>query len=180
MGSLNGDKEATDGAAEAAIAAIEDLVTPETIVEEGAGEKILNAINALLTNVGVTPVTTCPGDCHGHGECVCPPDNGGEEACTCECAPGWSGPDCQVKKCLNDCNGQNGVCDKGVCVCHEGFSGPDCGQISDVISCQKVCMTGCFEKCNKNYATEDGGLDSNAGPCHSECYEPCYKSCEVL
>ncbi|XP_078611887.1 uncharacterized protein LOC144882156 isoform X2 [Branchiostoma floridae x Branchiostoma japonicum] len=60
----------------------------------------------------------CPSQCSGRGRCV---NN------TCECMPGWSGPDCDVGNCT-DCSGEHGKCVLGFCQCDPGWEGTSCSQ----------------------------------------------------
>ncbi|XP_078611889.1 uncharacterized protein LOC144882157 isoform X2 [Branchiostoma floridae x Branchiostoma japonicum] len=60
----------------------------------------------------------CPSQCSGRGRCV---NN------TCECMPGWSGPDCDAGNCT-DCSGEHGKCVLGFCQCEPGWEGTSCSQ----------------------------------------------------
>ncbi|CAH1233820.1 TNC [Branchiostoma lanceolatum] len=60
----------------------------------------------------------CPSQCSGRGRCV---NN------TCECMPGWSGPDCDVGNCT-DCSEEHGKCVLGFCQCEPGWEGTSCSQ----------------------------------------------------
>ncbi|XP_019640296.1 PREDICTED: uncharacterized protein LOC109482072 [Branchiostoma belcheri] len=60
----------------------------------------------------------CPSQCSGRGRCV---NN------TCECMPGWTGPDCDVGNCT-DCSEEHGKCVLGFCQCEPGWEGTSCSQ----------------------------------------------------
>ena len=66
-------------------------------------------------------VTSCPHNCTRHGVCL-------DHVCSCE--KNWSGPDCSLAVCSENCgNGSGrGKCSSyGTrCECHAGFSGDDC------------------------------------------------------
>ncbi|KAL2097837.1 hypothetical protein ACEWY4_007044 [Coilia grayii] len=68
--------------------------------------------------------------CSGHGKFL-------QDACKCQCDPGWEGPDCSVSTCPDDCN-DNGRCVDGRCVCHAGYTGDDCSQL--------LCPDNCNDK----------------------------------
>ncbi|KAI8494760.1 hypothetical protein Bbelb_273650 [Branchiostoma belcheri] len=74
----------------------------------------------------------CPSQCSGRGRCV---NN------TCECMPGWSGPDCDVGNCT-DCSEEHGKCVLGFCQCEPGWEGTSCSQrgadCSQVPTCYKT------------------------------------------
>eukprot|EP00041_Stephanoeca_diplocostata_P008339 m.123217 g.123217 ORF g.123217 m.123217 type:complete len:788 (+) comp17278_c2_seq17:41-2404(+) len=77
------------------------------------------ARSGLVANL---TVTTCNSSCGVHG--VCQLDN------TCRCASGWSGWDCSIELCPNDCGISNGhgqcSSDGSFCVCDENRAGTDC------------------------------------------------------
>ncbi|KAJ8025804.1 Attractin [Holothuria leucospilota] len=56
-------------------------------------------------------------NCSGNG--ICQTAN-----FTCECFPGWSGDDCTIPDCPNNCT--MGNCINGQCVCDNGYYGRDC------------------------------------------------------
>ncbi|KAM6989650.1 tenascin-N isoform 4-T4 [Tautogolabrus adspersus] len=68
--------------------------------------------------------------CSGHGTYS-------HDTCSCQCNPGWEGPDCSVSSCPDECN-DNGRCVDGKCVCHQGFTGDDCSQ--------QMCPDNCNDK----------------------------------
>ncbi|CAG2163482.1 unnamed protein product [Oppiella nova] len=99
--------------------------------------------------------TTCPNNCHNHGNChlgkcqcfpgyighdcadnVCPVLCGGHGRYlqgSCRCETGWKGPECTIRSTdceVNDCNGR-GKCVSGVCQCFSGFRGDSC----DIVDC---------------------------------------------
>ena len=63
---------------------------------------------------------TCPNDCDGHG--ACQPDG------SCACYDGFSGVDCSVHACVDDCGeaAGRGMCLRGKCMCASGWSGLAC------------------------------------------------------
>lgn len=101
-------------------------------------------------------VETCPNGCSNKG--TCDRENG-----LCECNNGWTGDDCSVKTCLNNCN--DGKCFNGKCICKFGHGGKDCSErlplkeerseetqkVTKDIKCQNRCYGHgiCFE--NKCY-----------------------------
>ncbi len=58
----------------------------------------------------------CNPECSPHGTC----NNG-----VCECAPGYTGDQCQFSECNPECS-PHGTCNNGICECDSGFTGPDC------------------------------------------------------
>ncbi|XP_041752039.2 tenascin-N isoform X2 [Coregonus clupeaformis] len=58
--------------------------------------------------------------CSGHGIYQ-------HDTCSCQCNPGWEGPDCSISTCPDECN-DNGRCVDGKCVCLAGYTGSDCSQ----------------------------------------------------
>jgi hypothetical protein len=66
-------------------------------------------------------VTSCPHNCSLRGIC---------QSHVCECEKNWTGPDCSIAVCVENCgNGSGrGKCsaDGTHCECHAGFSGDDC------------------------------------------------------
>ena len=64
----------------------------------------------------------CPTKCNGKGKCIAPN--------TCECINGWSGVDCTVGTCLNDC-GVHGECKDAFCYCEIGWEGDNCSSIAN-------------------------------------------------
>ena len=58
----------------------------------------------------------CPRGCSGHGTCV---------LSTCECNPGYSGPDCSESSCPVLCS-NNGEYEEGGCRCYPGWKGAEC------------------------------------------------------
>jgi hypothetical protein len=60
----------------------------------------------------------CLHDCSGMGACNY--TNG-----VCACEPRWSGEDCTVPECPDDCGGKH-ECVSGECVCDPGWMGSNC------------------------------------------------------
>ncbi|XP_035695384.1 uncharacterized protein LOC118429111 [Branchiostoma floridae] len=109
-----------------------DGLTPEQrkVAEETCTQLGLSGVllEECIFDVVITNDTTfsqqevfklgCPSQCSGRGRCV---NN------TCECMPGWSGPDCDVGNCT-DCSGEHGKCVLGFCQCEPGWEGTSCSQ----------------------------------------------------
>mmetsp|Transcript_28672 Transcript_28672/g.40282 ORF Transcript_28672/g.40282 Transcript_28672/m.40282 type:complete len:610 (-) Transcript_28672:393-2222(-) len=102
----------------------------------------------------------CPEDCNHHGKCVFKSHSNGAAPtakCICNkgygpgpndkhntcshriCQPGFSGPDCKKKQCIDNCNSNlgHGKCDQKTftCVCKDGWSGVSC----QLKSCPNLC-----------------------------------------
>ena len=79
-------------------------------------------------NLPLIGIKTCREGCYqGGGYC----DQSGQ----CHCNSGWSGTNCSVPDCPNEC--QNGACNvPNNCVCNDGWSGMNCTQPI------------CHQKCN--------------------------------
>ncbi|CAL1263020.1 unnamed protein product [Larinioides sclopetarius] len=122
------------------------------------GTWYFSIINDDSTSVGISFLpslardvpTSCPNNCHHHGNChlgkchcfpgyighdcadsVCPVHCSGRGRYlqgSCRCESGWKGTECNVPvtECeVNDCNNQ-GVCIAGKCKCRPGYKGPHC------------------------------------------------------
>ncbi|KAL0966053.1 hypothetical protein UPYG_G00290210 [Umbra pygmaea] len=95
--------------------------------------------------------------CSGHGTYL-------HDTCSCQCNPGWEGPDCSVSTCPDECNDQ-GRCVDGKCVCYSGYTGSDCSQQSCPGDCNDKgqCVDGrcvCFshftgEDCSEQKCSPD-------------------------
>ena len=96
-----------------------------------------NLLNACILdvaetgNVSIADVNTykrdsCPTQCSFNGNCV-----GLDQ---CQCFDGWSGSDCSVSYCKNDC-GTHGLCQNGLCKCNVGWQGDNC---TTSVSCDLV------------------------------------------
>ena len=95
--------------------------------------------------------------CSGNGECL---SNG-----TCKCNKEYTGDDCSIRECLNNCSGEKyGKCIKkkpiSVCECNQELKrgGDDCSLIFCLNNCGKQgeCNKTVGEcSCNKNYYGED-------------------------
>ena len=84
--------------------------------------------NVLCVNFYLSLIAIICGEgCHPVGG-YC--DQPGE----CQCNSGWSGTNCSVPDCPNEC--QNGACNvPNNCVCNDGWSGVNCAQPV----CRKKC-----------------------------------------
>jgi len=102
----------------------------------------------------------CPNNCSTHGRCVLPtvplsavtastsliatvptvddlrlatlPSAGG-----CECEGRWTGIDCSLLRCVDDCAG-HGTCLNGTCACDRGYFGSSCSRSL----CKPECING--------------------------------------
>ena len=67
-------------------------------------------------------------------------DNGSCTDGTCDCDPGFSGPNCSVADlCYNKTCNDNGTCTDGTCDCDTGFSGPNCSIIDGTTGGNVLC-----------------------------------------
>jgi syndecan 4 len=84
----------------------------------------------------------------------------------------WTGVDCSVKKCLNNCN-DRGVCKDGTCVCLNGFEGKLCENVvcpnqcsGNILSRNGICDTKTgICKCKEGYTSEDCSLRTCLNDC---------------
>ena len=95
----------------------------------------------------------CPKNCNGPGKCL--------SKGVCECSEGWTGAQCNIGLCQNDC-APNGKCSGGFCSCQDGWDGVDCKTKAncDVVNnCTNqnrgICVKTDLCKCYTGY----GGLD---------------------
>ena len=75
-------------------------------------------------------------DCSEKVSCDCNPDRGLCDLLTgrCECYGSWTGKQCDVLACPNDCTG-HGLCSNGTCTCNALYTGADCSH--------RTCQSGC-------------------------------------
>ncbi|XP_067122609.1 teneurin-m-like isoform X2 [Centruroides vittatus] len=140
--------------------------------------------------------TTCPSNCHQHGNChlgkchcfpgyigpdcadsVCPvlcSGHGKYIQGTCKCETGWKGPECNIQSnecevpdCLN-----HGRCVDGLCLCQPGYKGINCEQVDCVdplCSGHGVCVEGkCW--CKTGWIGKNcSEADDRLSRCFSDC-----------
>ncbi|KAG7256328.1 hypothetical protein CRUP_032162 [Coryphaenoides rupestris] len=136
--------------------------------ESEAFKSLLYRVNGLEEEVNYLKTQCAQGccskaggvdtSCGGHGTYQA-------DACSCQCDPGWLGPDCSTSACPDDCN-DNGRCVDGRCVCHQGYTGPDCGQAACPGDCgdKGRCVDGrCM--CHQGYT----GPDCGQAACPDDC-----------
>lgn len=149
------------------------LQTPKCSCEDSESFKsLLYRVNGLEEEVGFLKTQCSQGccgkggasgvdtSCSGHGTYQ-------HDTCSCQCNPGWEGPDCSVSSCPDECN-DNGRCVDGKCVCHAGYTGHDCSQLL------------CPDNCNDKGHCVDGkcvcfshftGDDCSIQRCPNDCAE---------
>ncbi|XP_067109881.1 tenascin-N [Osmerus mordax] len=147
------------------------LQTPKCDCEESESFKsLLYRVNGLEEEVGFLKTQCSQGccgkagaagvdtSCSGHGTYQ-------HDTCSCQCNPGWEGPDCSVSSCPDECN-DNGRCVDGKCVCHAGYTGHDCSQL--------LCPSNCNDKghcvdgkcvCFSHFTGDDCGVQR----CPNDC-----------
>ena len=69
-------------------------------------------------------ITPCPNNCNNHGKCQ-------DDDHKCICNSDYTGEDCSVPLCPNNCGNTKGTCQNGKCVCSEGYNGEDCSLDQD-------------------------------------------------
>ncbi|XP_055084550.1 tenascin-N isoform X2 [Periophthalmus magnuspinnatus] len=145
------------------------LQTPKCDCEESESFKsLLYRVNGLEEEVNYLK-TQCDQGCCGKATGVDTSCSGHgtyqHESCSCQCDPGWEGPDCSVSTCPDDCN-DNGRCVDGKCVCLQGYTGHDCSQAA------------CPDNCNDKGQCVDGkcvcfphftGEDCSVQRCPNDC-----------
>ena len=82
--------------------------------------------DASYANASALIKDLCASQCSFRGDCV-----GVNE---CQCYEGWSGADCSVSQCKNEC-GLHGSCMNGQCLCDMGWQGVNC---TTIVSCDQV------------------------------------------
>lgn len=96
---------------------------PKLISESGALTIVLfSDTNYVLEGFRAEfSVTPCPMNCSRHGVC---------QSHSCTCDKNWTGNDCSVPLCSENCGSSSGrgkcSTDGSRCECHVGFSGDDC------------------------------------------------------
>ncbi|XP_062337653.1 tenascin-N [Osmerus eperlanus] len=147
------------------------LQTPKCDCEESESFKsLLYRVNGLEEEVGFLKTQCSQGccgkagaagvdtSCSGHGTYQ-------HDTCSCQCNPGWKGPDCSVSSCPDECN-DNGRCVDGKCVCHAGYTGHDCSQLLCPGNCNDKghCVDGkCV--CFSHFTGDDCGVQR----CPNDC-----------
>ncbi|XP_040063442.2 teneurin-m [Ixodes scapularis] len=168
------------------------------------GTWYLSLINddSLPTSVAFHPAiardvpTSCPNNCHGHGNChlgkchcfpgyigldcadsVCPvlcSGHGRFVQGSCRCEAGWKGAECGVRDddCeAADCSG-HGACVQGHCACQPGYAGEQCDRVD------------CLDpECGSHGACVDGHCLCKIGWRGANCSQPderlsrCFPDC---
>ncbi|XP_060900638.1 tenascin-N isoform X4 [Labrus mixtus] len=119
------------------------LQTPKCDCDESESFKsLLYRVNGLEEEVNYLKTQCSQGCCGTGGAAGVDTSCSGQgtysrDTCSCQCNPGWEGPDCSVSSCPDECN-DNGRCVDGKCVCHQGFTGDDCSQL--------MCPDNCNDK----------------------------------
>lgn len=180
------DLQATDGAV-ASLAGDNDIVfkhniklqTPMCDCQDSEGFKsLLNRVNGLEEEVNFLK-SQCSQGCCGKGgaggvDTSCSGHGSYEQGtCSCQCDPGWEGPDCSVSSCPDECS-DNGRCVDGKCACHAGYTGHDCSQLECPGDCNDKgrCVDGkcaCFD----HFTGDDCGVQRCLNDCvgHGKCLD---------
>ena len=122
----------------------------------------------------------CPGSCSGHGACalvatVPLPTGvsdirrdgilGGTVGCVCD--EGWTGPDCTIRACPEDCNGNGACAQNGTCFCYRFWGGKACSEAACPNRCNDrgTCVGGQGCLCDVGYE----GIDCGVSACPRNC-----------
>lgn len=94
---------------------------PQPVAIAISGDLVCNSDTGICLqsdSACIGPTSSCPMDCSLRGQCL----NG-----LCICQNPYTGIDCSLTPCPNDCSG-NGVCDgeTGLCTCNDFWNGLDC------------------------------------------------------
>uniref|UniRef100_A0A673YSI6 Tenascin N n=1 Tax=Salmo trutta TaxID=8032 RepID=A0A673YSI6_SALTR len=144
-----------------------NLKTPKCDCDESERFKsLLYRVNGLEEEVEHLKSQCSQGCCGGKGVDTSCSGHGTyqHDTCSCQCNPGWEGPDCSISTCPDECN-DHGRCVDGKCVCLAGYMGSDCSQLMCPGNCNDkgYCMDGkcvCFshftgEDCSEQKCSPD-------------------------
>uniref|UniRef100_A0A8C7MNW6 Tenascin N n=1 Tax=Oncorhynchus kisutch TaxID=8019 RepID=A0A8C7MNW6_ONCKI len=129
-------------------------------------KSLLYRVNGLEEEVEQLKSQCSQGFCGGKGVDTSCSGHGTYQhgTCSCQCNPGWEGPDCSISTCPDECN-DHGRCVDGKCVCLAGYMGSDCSQLMCPGDCNDkgYCVDGkcvCFshftgEDCSEQKCSPD-------------------------
>eukprot|EP00063_Salmo_salar_P071247 XP_014046082.1 PREDICTED: tenascin-N isoform X2 [Salmo salar] len=155
-----------------------NLKTPKCDCDESEGFKsLLYRVNGLEEEVEHLKSQCSQGCCGGKGGGAGGVDTScsghgtyQHDTCSCQCNPGWEGPDCSISTCPDECN-DHGRCVDGKCVCLAGYMGSDCSQLMCPGNCNDkgYCMDGkCV--CFSHFTGEDCSVQKCSPDCvHGTC-----------
>ncbi|KAJ1473149.1 hypothetical protein T484DRAFT_1637378, partial [Baffinella frigidus] len=118
----------------------------------------------------------CPGSCSGNGACALVDtvplpagvsdirrDGILEGTIGCVCDDGWKGPDCTLRACPEECNGNGACAQNGTCFCYRYWGAESCNEAACPDRCNDrgTCVGGQGCVCDVGYE----GLDCGVSAC---------------
>ena len=92
----------------------------------------------------------------------------------CDCAPGWTGPNCGMAVVCDVPCQNGGICSApNTCTCLSGWSGPDCGVPVCSVPCKNggACSAPNTCTCNAGWSGPDCGIKVDPCPAGGRCFK---------